>query len=132
MINKMKFLKQLELEFLECDSHCWISSDSDNLDEEGIIYMQFNELPYAKYSGEIISVTFLAYEDEWCEYKIIQSYLDKISSLEVLSLPIEWMAKINIPKNIKALRLLNTICSDEGDIWPKDLFLQRLKYLKIP
>ncbi|PKH51594.1 hypothetical protein CXF68_13270 [Tenacibaculum sp. Bg11-29] len=121
------------MDFLKSRKNKWsFSFVEDEREENGIIYREFNNFPKKESYPKIEAISFLVFEDDLDNVKQQPDFLNELLNLEILDIPIDWLCSLDIPPNIKAISLVNSIRLKDKFHWCEDLALESLKFLSIP
>ncbi|MDO6811280.1 hypothetical protein Q4603_21875 [Zobellia galactanivorans] len=127
------YLNRIKTDFLKYRENRWsFSFVEDEREENGIIYREFNNFPSKEFYSKIEAISFLVFEDDMENIDKLPDFLNNLPNLEILEIPIDWLCSLDIPVNIKALTLMNSINIRDKYKWCNDLSLLNLKYLSIP
>ncbi len=106
----------------------------DGFAKKTMLGKTFDEYPIGQQKNlEVDGVIFSIEDDEIDEINELPSFLSMLPNLKSVGLPIDWLAKVNIPKSIEVLNLYNQVYSHHNkEKWPENLKFDTLKHLSVP
>lgn len=127
------YYNQLKTDFIKNRVNKWIFSFvEEEKEENGITFRNYNNFPKSNDYSKIEVIHFLIYDDELKKMNQLPDFLNELPHLFSLSIPMDWLCKIEFPNTIKVLILHNSTCKKDQYCWDKGLQLKELKYLSIP
>lgn len=124
---------QIKKVIINSDSKNWYFSIEKQDFGGNVEYREYQDFPNEKEYLDIRSITFSITSNDEDKIKEYPKFVGELSNLKSLTIPIDWLDKINIPLNIEVLKLNSPVSNFDGQHkWPSDLILNDLKYLAIP
>lgn len=124
---------QIKKVIINADSTNWYFSIEKQDFGGNVEYRQYLDFPNENEYLDIRSITFSITSSDEDKIKEYPNFIAKLLNLKSLTIPIDWLDKIEIPLNIEVLKLNSPVSNFDGQHkWPSDLILKDLKYLVIP
>ncbi len=124
---------QLKRSVKAADSRNWyFSVDKEDLGGN-VEYRRLNELPDKKEYPAIHYLSFVLHPRNKTQAKFLPGFIKDLPDLRSLTIPIDWVNKIELPAGISVLNLTAPVLNyDDQQEFPASLTLDRLKYLAVP
>ncbi|OMQ13490.1 hypothetical protein [[Flexibacter] sp. ATCC 35103] len=124
---------QIKKVIINADSTNWYFSIEKQDFGGNVEYRQYLDFPNENEYLDIKSITFSITSSDEDKIKEYPNFIGKLLNLKSLTIPIDWLDKIEIPLNIEVLKLTSPVSNFDGQHkWPSDLIFKNLKYLVIP
>ncbi|MDW8852406.1 hypothetical protein SD960_20055 [Flavobacterium sp. MMLR14_040] len=124
---------QIKKTIINADSTNWYFSIEKQDFGGNVEYRQYLDFPQEKEYLDIRTITFSITSNDEDKIKKYPDFIVKLLNLKSLTIPIDWLDKIEIPLSIEVLKLTSPVSKfDSQHQWPSNLVLNDLKYLAIP
>lgn len=115
------------------DSKNWYFSIEKQDFGGNVEYREYCDFPTEDEYLGIRSITFSINSSDEDKVKEFPQFIENLRNLKSLTIPIDWVNKVEIPQTIEALNLSSPVSKfDSQHQWPSNLIFQKLKYLTIP
>jgi hypothetical protein len=96
-------------------------------------YREYCDFPNDDEYLEIKAITFSVNSADEGKIKKLPEFIKNLQNLRSLTIPIDWLNKVEIPRTVEVLTLSSPVSNfDSQHRWPSNLILEKLKYLAIP